>query len=327
MDDVFIPPRTVTIPVRFGQAGEIHFFYGGGLPAIKEGTIGDLIVPAYRVLDERKLALLEQEETQTLIPKGTSVMALVIVRLKHLNAMAQDLRRYLKPKASDIYISDSYFIQIRLEADLEIRLRGTKLASLAPCECMVPALSNRRLNSLNQAFSAISEVYQQHRSTHVGNVFSRIYVQTGEKTSSSLGDLRDQRFRAVIEYRLLAMCRPWWYKTPLLGHETIWALSGFPENDLVTIYLMNDHSVMLGEQFFHGEDAARAWLKDEGFTEFDSLQSPKHLVQPEPPYRKPNGEEIRLSLERAAQLNAPSTKWDAAPTRSEKSYSRLSGQK
>ena len=51
-------------------------------------------------------------------------------------------------------------------------LRGTKPALLRQVECHIPHL-DLAVNSLNQAYTRISEVFEPHRRSHTGNVFER----------------------------------------------------------------------------------------------------------------------------------------------------------
>ena len=39
--------KTIRIPVRIRTKGGIEYFYGGALPEISDGTIGDLVVPGH----------------------------------------------------------------------------------------------------------------------------------------------------------------------------------------------------------------------------------------------------------------------------------------
>ena len=46
--------KTVSIPIRYAN-GKIEYFYGGKLPKLKDGVIGELILPAYAVEDKKFL--------------------------------------------------------------------------------------------------------------------------------------------------------------------------------------------------------------------------------------------------------------------------------
>lgn len=43
--------KTVKIPVRIVN-GQVKYFYGGNLPKIKDGIIGELILPEYGIVDD-----------------------------------------------------------------------------------------------------------------------------------------------------------------------------------------------------------------------------------------------------------------------------------
>jgi hypothetical protein len=69
----FIPDeqeKTVKIPVQV-RGGQIHFYFDGPLPHLKEGIIGDLVVPYYAVLDPKARKLFSEERKIPLFKKKT----------------------------------------------------------------------------------------------------------------------------------------------------------------------------------------------------------------------------------------------------------------
>ncbi len=56
--------KTARIPLRL-VGGEFKISYGGDLPAMREGTIGELIVSEYSVTDKYKLSLMPKEGFDT----------------------------------------------------------------------------------------------------------------------------------------------------------------------------------------------------------------------------------------------------------------------
>jgi hypothetical protein len=72
----FIPDsaeRTVHIPVVI-RDGNVQFFGGGPLPAIRNGAVADLVVSAWAVLDESWRRLLGEERRIPLLGKGTRLL-------------------------------------------------------------------------------------------------------------------------------------------------------------------------------------------------------------------------------------------------------------
>lgn len=177
MVDDGLPPdpyaRTVRLPVRIVD-GRPAFFYGDGkLPKLKEGTVGDLILPAYAVLDERARDDLELEVEEQALPRGTRLLARVTRPAGEdgVVVLRADQVEDERPGA---------FVEIVLLEPLWIRIRSTKRACLPACRCAVPAL-DFEVNSINEAYTRISEAYEPHRASHSGNVFQRVYheVVTG----------------------------------------------------------------------------------------------------------------------------------------------------
>jgi hypothetical protein len=123
--------RTVVLPIRV-RAGVVEFFHGGALPALKDGTIGDLVVPSFALEDQRLLAPLSNPLEIPILPKGTRLLA----GLRNCDGL---------PALPETWRSDglppgfSGHAEIVLQTALELRFRGTKRAILNPCECQMPA--------------------------------------------------------------------------------------------------------------------------------------------------------------------------------------------
>lgn len=52
--------KTVRFPVRVVK-GELNFFYGGDLPSINDGAIGELIIPEFCIKKDYRLGLIRRE--------------------------------------------------------------------------------------------------------------------------------------------------------------------------------------------------------------------------------------------------------------------------
>jgi len=60
--------KTVKIPVQV-RAGQIQFYFDGPLPELKEGSIGDLVLPYYAVRDPKARKLFSEERKIPLFKK------------------------------------------------------------------------------------------------------------------------------------------------------------------------------------------------------------------------------------------------------------------
>jgi hypothetical protein len=161
----FIPDeqeKTVKIPIQV-RAGQIQFYFDGPLPDLKEGIIGDLVVPYYTVLDPKARKLFSEERKIPLFKKKT----LLYVQLRPLTPDdakpfdAHLLRPF--PKGTLFYVqldqetpeggksvvaqlhdhsfdTQRVFTTIELQDALWLQLRGTKAPTLSETACKTPTL-------------------------------------------------------------------------------------------------------------------------------------------------------------------------------------------
>jgi hypothetical protein len=188
--------KTVLIPVKIVE-GKVEFFYGGPLPVLKEGVVGDLRVPRYAVLDEAVLEKLEMGETVEIIPAGGRLGALINIK----DSISDEIRKYLiEPKG--IFDGQGQLIEIVLQEPLRLRLRGTKRGELCECRCTISALPGQEAISINQAYTLISIKYETHRRSHSGNVFEKVYCWGGNTEGwfklAVLRDAEEAKFEQII---------------------------------------------------------------------------------------------------------------------------------
>ena len=175
--------KTIRIPVRVGMNGQIEYFYGGDLPEIRDGTIGDLVVPAWSIADEKEASRLQQEHVVQLLPSNSAVMLLVDHR-----GTPDKLKKPLK-KEMQLSSRTSESVEVILREDLKLRLRGTKPATLEDATCWIPSLEEEA-KSLNHAYRLVSEKFEPQRLSHSGNVFKVGYYFELSHTWTSLDGLR-----------------------------------------------------------------------------------------------------------------------------------------
>lgn len=175
--------KAIRIPVRVGKNGKIEYFYGEALPVIAEGTIGDLVVPAWSISEEKEALRLQQEHIVQLLASGSVVMLVVDHR-----STPDDLRKHLK-KGIRRRSRVSMGVEVILREHLMLRLRGTKPASLQHATCCIPSLK-QDAKSLNHAYRLVSEKFEPQRLSHSGNVFRVGYYVNPNHTWISLDGLR-----------------------------------------------------------------------------------------------------------------------------------------
>lgn len=156
--------KTVSIPVRCIK-GKIEYYYGKKLPKLKDGVIGELILPAYAVEDKKFLENISKEVIVDFLPSGTKLF--VEINVKYFEKIDEDLQKFI--------ITDRcHFIEIALQEIQKLKLRGTKKPQLLSAKCYIPALG-KVSSSLNHAYSLISQAYEIERISHIGNVFKKVY--------------------------------------------------------------------------------------------------------------------------------------------------------
>jgi hypothetical protein len=135
--------KTVKIPIQVRE-GKVQFYFDGPLPDLKEGIIGDLVLPACAVLDPKARKLFAEERKIPLFKKKTPLY----VQLRPTTADdakpfdAHLLRPYPKgsrfcvelvggkPVVAQLHDQSAdmlrVFTRIELQDVLYLQLRGTK---------------------------------------------------------------------------------------------------------------------------------------------------------------------------------------------------------
>jgi len=279
--------KNVLIPIKMIK-GEPHFLYGGELPKLAEGTIGDLIVPSYSVIDKQKLSLLELEETKVFIPKPETLM--IQVSPKDKNDEKEGIERLpLKP-----YIQRS-FVVVKLEEDLKINLRSTKKGELEDCQCSIPSLPEAEPKSLNHAYSLISQHFETHRRSHSGNVFEKVFF-FNKGLLNPLKELRG-KFEYEYEQELILLNQDWFLKECPDPSANIWALVTQKTEKKYLVFIVDQQSQIINEQPFEKEADKIRWIKDNNFVEYYFGEFPPKTKPPCPPYQKNNGVKVTLKID------------------------------
>ncbi|MGB5055481.1 MAG: hypothetical protein WBO24_13905 [Nitrospirales bacterium] len=290
---MFVPDpteKTVQIPVRMVD-GEIQTEYGTELPLLREGTLGELIVRASDVKDKHWLDLLTREQPIVFLGKGTTVRVIMSrgaspapgeAALPEVNR--SEFLRFVRGHTADVI----------LQTDQLLLLRGNKPGELQPCPCQIPALK-RTAESLNQAYSLLSEVYEPHRRSHTGNVFDKAFAKPTEGDKwLSLRDLRDH-VQAEAEAHLKILVSPWWWRGDDLGWHTTWAMIHVEPEGTHTVSVIEGQGIIRAQHYFADRAEAVYWLEGEQFERFNGAKHYPQNSPPEPPYRMVNGIEIRVN--------------------------------
>jgi hypothetical protein len=162
--------KTVHVPVRI-EKGQVTLLHGGKKLVLKNGATGTLILYASTILDEELRKQLSQVTSVELLPTGARLMADVNPR----NSSETD-RDVLRKDSRCGYIHGTghFHIALHLHGPLLLQLKGTKKPSLLPCPITIPALDGQPVESVNEAYTVVSQRYEAHRRSHSGNVFQKV---------------------------------------------------------------------------------------------------------------------------------------------------------
>lgn len=162
--------RTVLIPIRV-RDGSVELLYGGPLPVLEDGTVGDLVVPAFAFRDAELLQQYIRELAGPILAAGTVLLASVST------ATARRPEGVLDQPIDGSAVQGGVgpFVKLVLEDSLELTLRGTKRAALRDCACRIPCLPEVRARSVNHAYTIISERFEPSRRSHGGNAFLKVF--------------------------------------------------------------------------------------------------------------------------------------------------------
>src|SRR5688572_12336552 len=116
--------RTVRVPIRIAD-GAIVLAWGAALPEMSNCS-GELIVPASAIRNAADLAILSAEERIPLLPAGSTVLCKLGAR--HIPTDLLKLCQFAS--LPEVPHQRAAFVEIVLEEDLDLRLRGTKPALL-----------------------------------------------------------------------------------------------------------------------------------------------------------------------------------------------------
>jgi hypothetical protein len=174
--------KRLRIGVRFDGASFV-LLDGKPLPKLTEGSFAELVIAPEIIEDAIVRAHLASLRSILFLAKGS----LILFGVSPTMIDDKNADGLVKPDDPRI-ISEYLFVQVKLDADLWLQVRGDQEAGLSPCLCKITALG-RSAESLNHAFMIISEAYETRRRSHSGNVFERGYVMS-KSGWQSLDELR-----------------------------------------------------------------------------------------------------------------------------------------
>ncbi len=164
---------------------------GSVLPKLVTGSFAELVISPDAISEPSERATFLHEKTAMLLKSGDSVMVGVSP-----NMMADRYETGII-SAEQLEVASPYcFLEVQLEQDLLLRIRGDQESRLSPCACIISA-TEARAESLNHAFTLISQLYETKRRSHSGNVFERAYARAQSERWCSLAELRSKAIASI----------------------------------------------------------------------------------------------------------------------------------
>lgn len=205
MSNSFFDPdwtAKVTVPVkRVGERWE--FFYGGDVP-VREGTLGELTLSANQISDERFRQRVSQELVVKILEEGAPLLVALSDRSRggahigtwpdiDLSSVPAGTTRFervtlgpCKPKSVQPELDG-----IRETGGLWLKLKGLERSELTGSTVAMPqGFELAAATSLNHALTLLSQVYETHRISNTGNVYTRVFYQEKSDRWYPLNDLR-----------------------------------------------------------------------------------------------------------------------------------------
>ena len=175
--------KRLRVGIRFDGANFV-LLDGKPLPALAKDTVAELVLAPDCILDEIVRSRFMAERSIRFLERGTPIM----IGVSPTMIERGDVKALIR--TSDLGILSPYlFVEVRLEADLSLRVRGDQEAWLSPCACIIPALQ-KQAESLNQAFTLISEAFETKRRSHSGNIFERAFAMSDPREWKNFDELR-----------------------------------------------------------------------------------------------------------------------------------------
>lgn len=173
---------------------------------VREGTLGDLHIDRSFFTDQQFLKALTEKRSAKVLPQGTELRVALTIKaglteeaMKKLLAH-EDTRHSHTVKLS----AQSRFVSIWLDGPTEQQSRrGVKEGGLTLClegmearylesgRVTLPSIAGlTAVDSLNHAFTRLSEVFEPWRQAHTGNVYERVFYKEANDIWYPLDDLR-----------------------------------------------------------------------------------------------------------------------------------------
>lgn len=196
---------SLRLPVQLVD-GTWELLYGGALE-LPMDTTAELVLPPGTVVDEQWYNALQRPNRYKLLDVGTELR----VALTVCEAERKAFRNLLRPFDLQVYrpagllSPETKFVSVHLRraeakdarqdtrSGLWVETRGLDVRYVRSGPVGLPALAgvDGPADSLNHAFTLLSEILEPWRKSHTGNVYERVFYQDSDRYWYPLRDLRD----------------------------------------------------------------------------------------------------------------------------------------
>lgn len=211
-----ISSKIIRVPVKLID-GQWELLYGGPVK-VRDGALGELHLDKGHFTDEKFLTALTEKRKVAVLPAGTELRVALTIK----PALDRSLWPFLLDHQSTPHdhtgkiSAETRFVAVRLIGPTNVqRLRKVELGGLwlwlegmeprAIESGMVDLPKTHELDSadsLNYAFTRLSEVFEPWRKAHTGSIYERVFYQERSGRWYPLKDLRD-RALATAERQLI----------------------------------------------------------------------------------------------------------------------------
>lgn len=198
--------KVIRVPIKLVDDGW-ELLYGGAVK-VKEGAVGELHLDQMYFTDKKFLKALTTKRQVAVLTAGTELrVALTVKQGLDATLWPHLLLRDATPHRHTAKISvDTRFISIHLggptvaqqkkkveHGGLFLLLEGMEPRAIESGMVNLPAVAGLEpVDSLNYAFTRLSEVFEPWRKAHTGSIYERIFYLERDQHWYPLKDLRDR---------------------------------------------------------------------------------------------------------------------------------------
>ncbi len=209
--------RKLTLPVKMVN-GQWEFLLGGAVP-VKDGTLAELTVALDRITDAEFAKRVTAESTVKVLPAGTKLYVALSDRASALQPADMferiDIDYQYLPRGyarflaitigppTDQQAKQRGLFEEEKEGGLFLRQIGLDRTEILSSSIKLPeGFHPPFAQSLNHAFTLLSERYETHRLSHTGNVYTSMFYQESNGRWYPL-DLLREGVRADAERQVI----------------------------------------------------------------------------------------------------------------------------